>query len=68
MCTRILAFEFPNVIAVSLSPGWTRTRLGGPSATYSMEEAGAKNVAVIKNLKPEHSGKWITLEGAIEKF
>jgi NAD(P)-dependent dehydrogenase (short-subunit alcohol dehydrogenase family) len=46
-----------------LHPGWVRTDMGGPNATYSPEESVAGLIKVIEGLTPEYNGKFYDLEG-----
>jgi NAD(P)-dependent dehydrogenase (short-subunit alcohol dehydrogenase family) len=65
MMTRVMAFEYketgPTVIA--WSPGWVKTRLGTEAATYSLDEAGQKNVLVLKSITPDKHGLLMDIAG-----
>lgn len=52
-----------GIILVSISPGWTRTEMGGPKATNSVEEAvnGVRNV--IGRLTMAETGKFFNFNG-----
>lgn len=52
-----------GIILVSISPGWTRTEMGGSKATNSVEEsvAGVRNV--IAGLTREDAGKFFNFNG-----
>ena len=52
-----------GIILVSISPGWTRTEMGGPKATNSVEEVvnGVRNV--IGRLTMAETGKFFNFNG-----
>jgi len=52
-----------GIILVSISPGWTRTKMGGPKATNSVEESvnGVRNV--IAGLTMAETGKFFNFNG-----
>ena len=48
---------------VVLHPGWVRTDMGGPNASYSPEESVAGLVNVIEALTPEDNGGFYDFQG-----
>jgi NAD(P)-dependent dehydrogenase (short-subunit alcohol dehydrogenase family) len=52
-----------GIILVSISPGWTRSEMGGPKATNSVEESvnGVRNV--IAGLTMAEAGKFFNFNG-----
>ncbi|MFO1056815.1 MAG: SDR family oxidoreductase [Dongiaceae bacterium] len=65
MVTRSLAVELAarGVTVVSLTPGWVRTDMGGPSALLSPQESVAALRQVIGRLTPADSGRFFNQEG-----
>ena len=56
-------FESLGITAVAVSPGWTRTDMGGPNASNSIEEAASGVVKVIDGLTKEDAGKFLNFDG-----
>ncbi|MED5545320.1 MAG: SDR family oxidoreductase [Pseudomonadota bacterium] len=52
-----------GITLVSMAPGWTRTDLGGPAATWSVEESVARQLDVIASLGPVDTGRFVKLLG-----
>lgn len=52
-----------NVIVISLSPGWTRTDMGGPVATNSVEESVSGMRNVLSTLTLTDSGRFWNFDG-----
>ena len=50
-------------VCVVLHPGWVRTDMGGPGATYSPEESVSGLVAVIEKLGPADNGRFYDFKG-----
>jgi NAD(P)-dependent dehydrogenase (short-subunit alcohol dehydrogenase family) len=56
----------PNgFVAVSLNPGWVRTRMGGANAPTSVEQAAAEIAYFCENLmRPELNGHFCNVDGS----
>lgn len=52
-----------SITLVSMAPGWTRTDLGGPAATWSVDESVARQLDVIASLGPVDTGRFVNLLG-----
>ncbi|PVF96976.1 NAD(P)-binding protein [Serendipita vermifera] len=63
MLTYKLAKENPQAIFVSLSPGWVKTDMGGPSAQIEVHDSVKAIIKLVQNLKPEESGLFLNREG-----
>ena len=65
MFTRSLAAEHAaaGLVAVSVSPGWVRTDMGGPGAALEPEESIGGLRAVIEGLGAEQSGRFWNNDG-----
>ncbi len=50
-------------LAVSMSPGWVATDMGGEAATLRVDESVSKMIPTIKSLTTEDSGRFIDNEG-----
>lgn len=65
MVMRDLSIEWKarGIIAVSLSPGWVRTDMGGADAPLSPEQSVRGMRAVLNKLTPADSGKFFATDG-----
>ena len=52
-----------NIIVISLSPGWTRTGMGGPHATNSADESVSGMRHVIAGLTLAETGRFWNFDG-----
>jgi NAD(P)-dependent dehydrogenase (short-subunit alcohol dehydrogenase family) len=53
-----------GVTAVALSPGWVKTRMGGPNAEITTEESVSGMRALIGRLTIGDSGRFLRLDGS----
>jgi NAD(P)-dependent dehydrogenase (short-subunit alcohol dehydrogenase family) len=65
MAFRTLAVELrgEGVVVAVVHPGWARTRMGGPNASQSAEQAVRQMRAVIGGLTLAHSGGFFSYRG-----
>lgn len=65
MVTRRMAQDsaFDGMIVVTLDPGWVKTDMGGPNATFEIADAISRNIRVIEELAPQHDGRYYNLNG-----
>jgi NAD(P)-dependent dehydrogenase (short-subunit alcohol dehydrogenase family) len=66
MLSRQFAFdaEMDGKTIVSVSPGWVRTRMGGPEAHLSVEESAFGIASVVETITPSDSGLFIHYDGS----
>ena len=64
-CMKGLSKEYAgrDLAIVMLAPGWVRTRMGGPNATFSPEESVTKVREVIAGLTRADNGRFINNDG-----
>jgi NAD(P)-dependent dehydrogenase (short-subunit alcohol dehydrogenase family) len=65
MLNSIWSAEFgpEGITCTVLHPGWVRTDLGGPNATYSPQESVAGLIRVIEGLTTEDNGRFYDFQG-----
>lgn len=65
MLTRALSAEFrtTGIIVTAISPGWVRTRMGGPNAPLTPRGSAQSLFKTITGLTIEHSGKFLGRDG-----
>jgi NAD(P)-dependent dehydrogenase (short-subunit alcohol dehydrogenase family) len=54
-----------GITAVAISPGWTRTDMGGPNASNSIEQAAQGVYQVITDVSSDDAGKFLNFDGTI---
>jgi len=66
LCMSGLAKEYADrgLIIVMLAPGWVRTDMGGPNATFTPEDAVGRVRTVIDGLTRKDSGRFINNDGS----
>ncbi|APC96391.1 SDR family oxidoreductase [Francisella frigiditurris] len=68
MLTKTFASECPEIITISLRPGWVKTQMGGEKATLEINDSISNMSGLIDKLQPEDSGKFLDAMGNIEKW
>ena len=51
------------MIAVTLHPGWVKTRMGGESAKISTDECAEAQQKLFDALTPDQSGRFFNYDG-----
>ncbi|WP_150466414.1 SDR family oxidoreductase [Francisella sp. SYW-9] len=68
MLTKTFASECPEIITISLRPGWVKTFMGGENASLEIEDSITAMTKLISSLKPKDSGKFLDAQGRQEKW
>ena len=65
MLTKMIAGYVADrgITAAAIGPGWVRTDMGGPNATFGVEEAVSRVRNVIEGLTPADSGRYFDNQG-----
>jgi NAD(P)-dependent dehydrogenase (short-subunit alcohol dehydrogenase family) len=65
MLTRALAAEFRKgkIVVTAISPGWVKTRMGGPNAPLTPRQSAESLFKTIIGLSMEHTGKFLGRNG-----
>lgn len=63
MLTAKQALEKPNIIVISMSPGWLKTDLGGSNAMYDVDFSVENQVKLVVGATPADSGKFKFFNG-----
>jgi NAD(P)-dependent dehydrogenase (short-subunit alcohol dehydrogenase family) len=65
MLTRGLSIDLKDrgVTVISMAPGWTQTDLGGPAATWAVDESVRRQRQVIAAATSAQSGAFLNLNG-----
>jgi NAD(P)-dependent dehydrogenase (short-subunit alcohol dehydrogenase family) len=66
MAVKSLAIDLKGrgIIAVTVSPGWVQTDMGGADAPLRPEESIAGMIRVFARLRPDDSGKFLSYDGS----
>ncbi|MBK2357753.1 SDR family oxidoreductase [Francisella hispaniensis] len=59
MLTKTFAAECPQIITISLRPGWVKTAMGGDNATLEISDSIQAMTNLIENLSHKDSGKFL---------
>ncbi|MEY8717103.1 SDR family NAD(P)-dependent oxidoreductase [Francisella philomiragia] len=68
MLTKTFAAECPEIITISLRPGWVKTKMGGDNATMEISDSIQAMTNLIENLHHKDSGKFLDDQGNIEQW
>lgn len=65
MLTRALAAEFrpAGIVVTAISPGWVKTRMGGPNAPLSPRQSASSLFKTITGLTMDQSGRFLGRDG-----
>jgi NAD(P)-dependent dehydrogenase (short-subunit alcohol dehydrogenase family) len=56
-------YQSKGIVMVSLSPGWTKTGMGGHKATNSIEHSVSQMRATVSRLTPDDAGSFFDFDG-----
>ena len=70
MLTKMMAFELEehNINVVGIRPGWNKTDMGGPDATYTVKESIESMLKVLTSFKKEENGLMLDRQGGKMPF
>lgn len=57
-----------GIITIALDPGWTRTDMGGQSASLSAQESAEGVISVIDNLTIQDNGRYLAYDGSEHRW
>lgn len=63
MLMKLVSIEYPTVQCIIQHPGWTRTKMGGPEATFEVDEVVARLATIIEDTSSIKSGQFIDNKG-----
>jgi NAD(P)-dependent dehydrogenase (short-subunit alcohol dehydrogenase family) len=63
MFTRSFSRDYPSIVALTIHPGWVRTRMGGESAPTEADESARGILKVIAGATGKESGRFYDFEG-----
>lgn len=55
--------EAPDLIPISMCPGWVKTDMGGGDAWIETDESIPRVVTLLKNLSPGDAGRFYNYRG-----
>jgi NAD(P)-dependent dehydrogenase (short-subunit alcohol dehydrogenase family) len=64
MMNKCYAIERPDLVSVVVHPGWVQTDMGGTQAPLAPETSVSGILALLRRLKPEHSGRFFNYDGS----
>lgn len=56
-------YQSRGIILISISPGWTRTQMGGTKATNSVDQSVTSVRTIIAGLTPNDAGAFVNFDG-----
>lgn len=68
MLTKVFACECPEIITISIRPGWVKTYMGGENAVLGVKDCVHDMVKLIDSLEIRDSGKFLNLQHEEEKW
>ncbi len=68
MLTKCVATEYPDIITISLRPGWVKTAMGGYGANLELEVVIPQITKLINELSQEQSGQFIDYQGKVNEW
>lgn len=57
-----------GIITIVLDPGWTRTDMGGQSASLSAQESAEGVISVIDNLTIQDNGRYLAYDSSEHRW
>tara|TARA_B100000214_G_C23868558_1_gene581491 strand:+ start:240 stop:923 length:684 start_codon:yes stop_codon:yes gene_type:complete len=63
MFCKSLSNDYPELICISLHPGWVRTKMGGPNAKTNVEDSTSGLVRFMENCDKTLTGKFFNYKG-----
>lgn len=60
-----VAYGVDGITAISLSPGWVKTDMGGSAASLTVQESATQILQIIDTLAPAQSGQFIDVDGGL---
>ena len=68
MLTKTFAAECPEIVTISLRPGWVKTYMGGENASLEVKDSIIAMTKLISSLTSKDSGKFLDAQGNQEKW
>lgn len=63
MFAKSFSIDYPDIITLTLHPGWVRTNMGGPEAPTLPRESARGLYALIKQAHKDQSGHFMDFRG-----